>query len=625
MMDPTPANPFTSATEAQWRAAVDRALKGGDFEAKLVSRTADGIAIQPLEHRRPGAKPVIGARAGRPWRVSARVDHPDTGEAGMQALRDLQGGADALTLVFQGAAGAHGFGLPTRDADALDEALQGVMLDLIGVRIDPAPQARITARLFAEVVRRRGHDAAALDVDFGFDPIGLLARSGGLMDSWPALCARLGDMLAEFGGQGFRGPFISCDLRAPHEAGGSEAQELAYALACAAQYLRALEGAGVGLEKAERALSFTVAVDADQFAGIAKLRALRRLMARLQEACGLPQAPIRIHAETAWRMLTRRDTPVNMLRNAIATFAAGLGGADSVTVLPHVAALGLADAQARRIARNTQAVLIEESQLWRAADPSCGAGSIEALTDALCEKAWALFQEIEREGGVVASLQAGAFQARVAETRARRERGVATGRTPLTGASAFPHLGERPETVLPVAPPPRKEAPKAALTAPPLPSLRLAEPFEALRDRADALAKAGKRPAVFLATLGRVADFTARATFAGGFFEAGGIAALSGEGFADADGSTDLIALTDAFKASGAALACLCSADDVYTREATDAAMALTASGAAAIWLAGRPGEAEAALRAAGVAGFVFAGCDMLVALDQALSQAAEA
>ncbi len=173
--------------------------------------------------------------------------------------------------------------------------------------------------------------------------------------------------------------------------------------------------------------------------------------------------------------------------------------------------------------------------------------------------------------------------------------------------------------MLPVAPLPRKAAPKAALTAPPLPSLRLAEPFEALRDRAEALAAAGRRPAVFLATLGRAADFTARATFAKGFFEAGGLAAILGDGFAEPDGATDLIALTDAFKASGAALACLCSSDEVYAREATDAAMALAASGAAAVWLAGRPGEAEAALRAAGVAGFAFMGCDMLAALKEAL------
>ncbi len=301
-----------------------------------------------------------------------------------------------------------------------------------------------------------------------------------------------------------------------HEAGGSEGQELAWALASAAQYLRAMEAGGRSLAEAFRALSFTLALDADQFAGIAKLRALRKLMDRMQEACGLSPAPVRIHAETAWRMLTKRDAPVNMLRNAIAAFAAGVGGADSVAVLPHSGALGLADPFARRVARNTQMVLIEESGLHRVADPAAGSGSIEALTDGLCEAAWAEFQQIERAGGLVASLQAGAFQARVAAISARRARDLATGKAPLTGTSAYPSLTEKSESVLPIAPRGPKPGPSPKLTVAALPSSRIAEPFETLRDRAEALAAAGKRPAIFLANLGRIADFTARATFAKG-------------------------------------------------------------------------------------------------------------
>lgn len=621
MTDLSFANAFPPASEDQWRAAVDRALKGGDFEKKLVNRTADGIAIQPLERRRAGAEATFGAAPGRPWLVSARADHPSPEEAAGQAVRDLEGGANALTLVFEGAAGARGHGLSTADAATLDRALEGVMLDLVPIRIDPAPQTRITARLLAGVVSRRSLDPQALEVDFSFDPIGLFARTGALMVAWPDAERRLSDMLDEFGEQGFRGPFVSCDARPVHEASGSEAQELGYLLAAAVQYLRGLERAGKSLPEARRALSFTLAVDADQFAGIAKIRALRRLVARIDEACGLEAAPIRVHAETAWRMLTRRDAPTNMLRNAIAVFAAGVGGADTVTVLPHSSALGLPDAFARRVARNTQNVLIEESHLWRVADPAAGAGGYEALTDALCLKAWEAFQEIEREGGIVASLQAGALQARIAAVRTRRARDIATGRSPLTGTSAFPHLAEKRESTLDLPPLPSRPGPKPAITAPALPSARLSQPFETLRDRAEALGAAGKRPAIFLANLGRIADFTARATFAKGFFEAGGIAAIGNDGFAEEDGSTDLVALTDAFRASGADLACLCSSDAVYGTEAVDAAMALGASGAAGLWLAGRPGEAEEALRGAGISGFAFAGADMVAALGEALAQ----
>lgn len=617
MTDTRFVNPFPAATQEQWRAAIDKALKGGDLEKRLVARTAEGIAIQPLEMRRPDAVAIGGALAGQPWRVSVRVDHPDSDAANTQALADLNGGADALALVFEGAGSARGHGLPTHNAAALDAALDGVLLDLVNIRLDPAPQTRITARLFAEVVKARKLDPALLSVDFGIDPVGLLARSGGLMVAWPEAARRLGDMLDEF--SAFKGPFVSCDARIVHEAGGSQAQELGYVLASAAQYLRALESCGVGVARAERALSFLLATDADQFAGIAKLRALRKLMARFQEACGLDQQPICVHAETAWNMLARRDTPVNMLRNAIAVFAAGVGGADTVTVLPHTSALGLPDAFARRVARNTQAVLIEESNLWRVADPAAGAGAIEALTDALCAAGWEAFRQIEREGGIVASLQAGAFQARVAAVRASRLKEIAMGKTPLTGVSAFPNLGEAAEGALDVAPRPAKPAPQAVTTAKALPSIRLSEPFEQLRDRAQALAGVGRQPAIFLANLGGIADFTARATFARAFFEAGGIVAIGNDGFADADGSTDLIALTDAFRASGASLACICSSDAVYGQEGSKAALALTASGAAAVWLAGRPGEAEAPWRAAGVSGFVFMGCDMIATLTEAL------
>ena len=179
---------------------------------------------------------------------------------------------------------------------------------------------------------------------------------------------------------------------------------------------------------------------------------MRRLWARVEAACGLDPKPLRLHAETAWRMMNRNDPFVNILRTGLAACSAGLGGADSVTVIPYTASLGLADAFARRVARNSQIVLIEESNLARVADPAAGAGGFEALTEELTTTAWAAFQAIEREGGIVASLQAGAIQARIGETRATRAKNVATRREPLTGASEFPFLAEKPVTVLDLPP-----------------------------------------------------------------------------------------------------------------------------------------------------------------------------
>jgi methylmalonyl-CoA mutase len=271
-------------------------------------------------------------------------------------------------------------------------------------------------------------------------------------------------------------------------------------------------------------------------------------------------------------------------------------------------ALGLPERFARRIARNTQLVLLEESNLAKVADPAAGAGGIEEITSALCGEAWTLFQEIERAGGAWAALQQALVQNKVAAIRAQRQAAVVRRRDALTGTSDFPDLAEAPVAVVDVAPVAMSPL-SLKLTAEPLPRIRLAEPFEALRDASDRiLAATGARPKIFLANLGTPADFTARATFAKNFFEAGGIEAVTNDGFESRDG------LIAAFRASGAKLACLCSSDEVYAREAVEIAHALREAGAA-VWFAGRPGALEAALKEAGVCGFIFAGCDALAAL----------
>src|SRR4029077_5138705 len=165
------------------------------------------------------------------------------------------------------------------------------------------------------------------------------------------------------------------------------------------------------------AIFFRLAVDADQFLSIAKLRALRLLWARVEEGCGLTPQPVFVSATTGWRMLTQRDPWVNLLRATVAVFSAGLGGADAVTVLAFTAALGLPDRFARRLARNTQLILLEEANLAKVADPAAGTGAMEDLTTKLCDAAWKLFQEIEATGGVVAALEAGLIQRKVAALR----------------------------------------------------------------------------------------------------------------------------------------------------------------------------------------------------------------
>lgn len=598
---------FPVATQERWRKLTEVALKGADFDRKLVSHTYDGLRIQPLYPRAIGAKPVAG-RPAQPWTVMQRIDHPDPAAANAQILDDLENGATGLTLVFAGSLNANGFGLPATPA-AIARALQDVELDAITFDFNLSAATRDAVQHFAALAKTRKIDPAKVDMRASLNPIGGLAASGVVPMPWQELSGHLAKSIRALADDGFRGPLTVADGRIIHNAGGSEAQELAFALAAAVDVLRALEGTGLALDAARKLVYFRLAADADEFLTIAKFRAIRKLWARVEAACGLVPKPTIVHAETAWRMLTKRDPYVNMLRATIAVTAAGVAGADAISVLPHTAALGLPDAFARRIARNIQLVLLEESNLDKTTDPAAGSGAIEQLTEEMCTAAWSQFQDIDAAGGAWTALEKGLIQSEVGKVRAAREAAAAKRKEAITGTSDYPDLQERHSSVLAAAP---NKAVGPTPTIEPLPNIRMAEPFEALRDRSDAVqAKTGARPKVFLATLGKASDFTARATFAKNFYEAGGIEAIGSEGYASVD---DMVA---AFRASGAKLACLCSSDRVYEIEAAGAAKALKGAGAV-VHLAGRPRDQEAAWAAAGIETFIYVGCDALATLRSA-------
>jgi methylmalonyl-CoA mutase len=626
-------NEFPSATREDWRKLVQRVLKGAPFDQRLVSTTYDRLRIEPLYEPLLEAAPLTGRAAG-PWQVMQRVDHPDPAMANAQALRDLQNGARGLTLVCAGSAGAYGYGLGP-EAGAIERVLDDVHLDAgISIEFNLSPQAKDMPLALAALVRDRRISPDAVDIRFGLDPLGAVALSGGFPLPWPEVAKLAAGLATDIAAQGFSRRIMVADGRLVHAAGGSEAQELAYVLAAAVAYLRALQAAGIPLDGARRMLFFRLAADADQFLTIAKFRALRRLWGRIEQACGLDPQPAFISAESAWRMMTKRDPWVNMLRTTLATFAAGIGGADAITALPFTAARGLPDDFARRLARNTQLILLEESNLAKVLDPAAGSGGVEALTESLAKAAWTLFQEFEAAGGAAIALERGLIQQKISETRRQRASAVARRKETIVGSSEFPHLQEMPVAVMEIAPRPELPAMPCLLKIEPLPPMRLAEPFEKLRDAADRMvATSGARPRVFLAPLGAPADFTARATFAKNFFEAGGIKAVSSQDVISPDptlmdsglapaarpGMTNEMGeLSAAFRASGAALACLCSSDEVYGREGAGASHALKQAGAKHIYLAGRPADQESALRAAGVQTFIYAGCDALATLQAA-------
>lgn len=599
----TLAASFDSATRDQWMTEVRRVLLKGKpdatdedflaaFDKRLVTRTDDGIEIQPLytadtavtEDLTPGQAPFLRSAhaAPIPWEIRQRV-WPDAD--GSSAVTELEAGATGVLLTLS-------------DADELAGALQGVLLDLAPVSLQVSGGADAQARAARGLLA--AWDAAAIAVDdrrgsLGLDPLGAWARTGGAFDLDSAL-DQVAAVVRDAAAGAPNARSIVVDGTVWHDAGATEGQELGWTIAAGAWAVRALVSRGIDLGTAVRALEFRFAASDDQFLTIAKLRAARRLWARVTEAAGLPEADRAavIQAETSRPMLTRYDTWVNTLRSTVACFAAAVGGADSITVLPHdVLIANGGSALGRRVARNTQTILMLESHLARVADPAGGSWFVESLTDELARLAWGIVQESERAGGIPAMLADGAVHRALADARAQRQKQVATRRRPLTGLSEFPNIDEQP-------PPPSGEAPAGAPT--PFPALtlhRLSDEFEEQRARADAQAAEGRRPVVFLATLGTAAQSTARATYAKNLFEAAGIRTVAGP--------------VEEFAGSGATVACLCSADPVYAESGTAAVEQLRAAGATRIYLAGRGVDLP------GVDEEVGLGCDVLDVLTRAL------
>lgn len=465
---------FAPADRDQWRALAEKALRGASFDEALTARTDDGIVIQPLYDR---AEPQLSPRknpASR-WAVVQRIDDPDPARANAQAREDVANGATGLALVFEGAPNAFGYGLPS-SPEALEQALDGVPLDKVYLRTDVHPMSRSVVDWFVGLVGSRRIDPTKLNLAFGIDPSALFAGTGRLRMSIEALQASMPPSLAHFFSMGVPGALLEADGRVYHNGGATEAQELGAMIATAVGHLRMFEAARQPLVYAAPHIGFALAVDQDQFLSTAKVRALRRLWKRVQEACSIPPSVATIHAETSWRMMTVKDPETNILRAAIATFAAATGGADSISVLPYTMAHGLPDDFARRVARNVQLVMADESHIDFVADPAAGAGGIEALTEALCEKAWAEFQAIEAEGGMLKSLSEGRFQTRVREARERRAAAYRAGEHAIVGTTLYPMKEERPVSTLPAE---RRPVPTdGAVFCEAIPALRIDETIE---------------------------------------------------------------------------------------------------------------------------------------------------
>lgn len=570
----------------RWRTAVAGVLAkstrtepaelGEHPEHLLDTTTYDGFAVRPLytvfdelpEPALPGEWPYL--RGGDPfrdvksgWKVVEIFPSADTGaaEANAAILGALGDGVSAL-LIRVGDGGV--------SPDDLETALAGVYLSMAPLIVDAgADYVAASDAVLALVAGVEADQRATLAVDLGADPLtaALSGRAAPAIDDVVAVASRAA------GEHGVRA--VTVDGPALHNLGANASWELAGSIAAAVAYLRVFTESGMPVGRALGQISFRLAADDDQFMTIAKMRAVRQLWARVGEVVGEPEAGRAIvHAETSLPMMTQRDPWVNMLRCTLAAFGAGVGGADSVLVFPFDIAIpggfpGTARSFARRIARNTQLLLLEESHVGRVLDPAGGSWYVEDLTQQLARQAWEQFQAIEARGGFPEARDYLAGQ--IAEVAARRADDIAHRRTAITGVNEFPNLAE---PALPQS---------DSIGQPDVGNLqRYAAGFEALRDRSDAfLARTGARPTALLLPLGPLSEHNIRATFAANLLASGGVAAVN-PGTVDADGVAAAVS-----QAGSPAVAVICGTDQRYGTEVAGIVGAARAAGVSRVYLAG--------------------------------------
>ncbi|GAK33437.1 methylmalonyl-CoA mutase small subunit [alpha proteobacterium Q-1] len=625
-----------------WKALIEQGLDARSFSKVMESTSPDGFVIAPLycrDHPKPDLDPAhlyapIRCRLGdaRGWQIRQRIDHPDPVRANAQLLKDLERGATHCLLSLDPMAEK---GVAVGDLDDLDRLLLDVDLNLAPVYLDAGRFGPAAAALLLALWDRRGLTGAHMAGGFGIDPLGALAEGGSLLSSLPDAMKEAGAIAAQCHDRTPHIRALSVSSRAYHGAGASPAQELAIALACGLSYLRCAEKAGLSLVDAARQISFSLMADCDVTLTIAKFRAMRLLWSQLLAACGVDEQAIDLAAETAPRMISRYDPMVNVLRATIACFSAAIGGAGAITVLPHSAAhrhaSGVPDDFSRRIARNVQIILAEESHLDKVIDPAGGSFTIEAQTHDLAQAASQIFRKIEQQGGMEKALCSGMIAQLLDESWSALAKNLASRKQPITGVSEFPNLDEPPVPLDPVD----QEALASqmggqtggqmgglsarddAARLDPLPFRPLAQDYEHLRARADAKAAAkaadsGGRPRIYLAALGALADHGARLNWVRNAFATGGIAAIAGAGGMEPE------AIAQAFAGSDAPEAVICGTDAHYAEHGAALARALKKAGAGFVYLAGRAGSDEAELRAAGVDAFIHQGIDLVKLLGAA-------
>lgn len=567
---------------AAWRRQVEADLKGAPFDKALTTRTLEGILLQPLYVEGPALPPGVG-RAGA-FHVAVRQDHMHKG-LGAQLRDAAEGGASAVWLTHVDGGGM---------AD-----VQAELRRFGAVRVEaPGQWARAAAWCREQL-------PGSTQVVLPLDP--LESTVGGQPQS---VAEGMKEAAALHASSPAHWRLVGVSTQRHHGCGAHAVQELGILLASGVAYLRALEVLGVSPSAAAGRVVLTLPVGRDVFMELAKLRAARLLWARVLQASGVVDAPATlVHAVGSDRTLTVKDAHVNMLRSTTQAFAGMLGGADVMALPSWDARLDSAGERGARVARNTGLVLALESHLDAVVDPARGSYFLDALTQELCTRGWGFFQEIEKRGGMEAVLAEGWLRAQVDATHAERTSAFRKRKDAITGVSAF---------ALPVDPARALENPAENPGQPAAwPVRRDADAFEHVRARAEGMAPP---PSVFLARLGSTGEAGARLQFAAHFFQAGGVHVSEEPDATHWNAGEAAASVLEHFKASGARDVCLCGPDSRYAESAAAWVTALRAAGARRVWLAGKPGELEPALNAAGVSGFIHLGMDVVDALERFLS-----
>ncbi|WP_394763090.1 methylmalonyl-CoA mutase family protein [Phenylobacterium sp.] len=460
---------FPAATEADWRALVDKTLGEAPFTS-LEKTTAEGLPIAPLYAPAPQPRaPARAVPADRAWEVATLTAHPDPARANAEILGDLRGGAASAVMRIDPTGQA---GVAIGSTADLMRALDGVILEFAPVALDAGFLGPAAADWLGVVAKA---SPAAL-VRFHLDPLSAYAQAGASPGPIEAHIASAANVAARLAETYPTAPLFLASGRVVHEAGGGEAGEVAFAAAAAVAYARALVEAGLPMPQAFGAITLGLAADADYFLTIAKLRAGRAVWARIAAASGADPVA-RLEARSSRRMLTAKDAWTNMIRLTAAGFGAAVGGADTVILGNFTDALGLPTEFGRRQSRNAQLVLMEEAHIGRVADPAAGAGYVEALTDQIARAAWADFQAIEAIGGITAALAAGYIANSVEAAKTARPE------PRIIGVTAFPPAKDAPVEVEIAAAKPAAGAPSARLpgsdsACAPLKPMRISEAFE---------------------------------------------------------------------------------------------------------------------------------------------------